>query len=491
MKKPNIARLFLYRHRFGIGYTVLGIIFLAIIILMPFLAPSGLSAAEIESVKASDSLHLAAMTSGDLVDVPYHTLQKISISLLGLTPFAIKLPSIIIAILLGLLLILLLNRWFKNNVALLSSIITVLSTPFLYLAGSGTPLIMLVFWPTLLLWLGSKIQGEKKPKPKYCLLFALALLLSIFTPYMVYFAIFIVLFAFLNPHLRFTIKSLPKIPLVLTAIVILAGLTILALSFINHPDTVATLTFTKTPGNFRDNLKTGITPFFIAIPDQTPYLSPLFGLAVSTLAIIGLVSTVHGFFASRNAIASCFIIFALILSGINPNAAFILILSIAILVAHGLRYTLEKWYGLFPENPYARILGLIPIVIFLGLIIVSDVIHYVYGYRYSPTVAPEFSTDLQLIRDNLLDKNATLLTTDDEYNFYKLLAGPSEEKTDTVSVNNLVITKNQPETPSTLALTRAAKSKLPEGCNLTKIITNSKSADSNRLYLYICKNSTK
>ena len=86
------------------------------------------------------------------------------------------------------LLILLLNRWFKTNVALFASILAVLSASFLYLAGSGTPLIMLVFWPTLLLWLGSKIQGVVKPKPLYCFLFAFALLGAIFTPHLIYLA---------------------------------------------------------------------------------------------------------------------------------------------------------------------------------------------------------------------------------------------------------------------------------------------------------------
>ena len=163
MSKLVISKLFLYRYRFIIGYVVLGLAFLALIICLPMISPSGLSDLERESTVASYNLHFSSITSGDLLDLPYHILQKLSILAFGLTPYAIKLPSILIGIVLGLLLILLLNRWFKSNVALLASILTVLSTPFLYLAGSGTPLIMLIFWPTLLLWLGSKIQGEKAP----------------------------------------------------------------------------------------------------------------------------------------------------------------------------------------------------------------------------------------------------------------------------------------------------------------------------------------
>ena len=156
MSRLVISKLFLYRYRFFIGYILLGLAFVALVCTLPLLSPSGLSDLERESTVSSYNLHFSSITSGDLVDLPYHILQKLCILIFGMSTYAIKLPSILVGLALGLLLILLLNRWFKSNVALLASILTVLSTPFLYLAGSGTPLIMLVFWPTLLLWLGSK-----------------------------------------------------------------------------------------------------------------------------------------------------------------------------------------------------------------------------------------------------------------------------------------------------------------------------------------------
>ena len=184
------------------------------------------------SATSSYELNWDSPTTGDLVDVPYRALQKVSIMLFGLTPYAIKLPSILVGLILGLLLILLLNRWFKSNVSLLASCLVVLSTPFLFLAGNGTPLIMIVFWPTLLLWLGSKIQGEKRPKPMYSLLFAVAMLLSIFTPYMLYFAAFCIIFVFLQPHLRFVIRSLPRLPLSIVSALIIAGMATLIINII-------------------------------------------------------------------------------------------------------------------------------------------------------------------------------------------------------------------------------------------------------------------
>ena len=228
MKKVIINKLFLYRYRFLIGYILLSLAFISLLLFLPLIVPNGLSKLEMQSSVNSYQIGFRSFWAGDITDLPYRVLQKLSILLFGLTPYSIKLPSIIIGLLLGVLLILLLNRWFKSNVALLASILTVLSSAFLYLTGSGTPLIMYVFWPTLLLWLGSKIQGAKITKPFYCFSFAIILLLSIFTPYIIYLAAFIFLYAILNPHLRHTIKNLPKIPFIFTALLILVGLVISA-----------------------------------------------------------------------------------------------------------------------------------------------------------------------------------------------------------------------------------------------------------------------
>ena len=217
-----------------IGFLVLGTAYITLLFGLPLLSPNGLSEAEMISASESYNLHFDSVFRGDIVDLPYRALQKLSIMTFGLSIYAVKLPSIIIGAMLGGLLILLLNRWFKNNVALLASILAVLSASFLYLAGSGTPLIMLVFWPTLLLWLGSKIQGVTKPKPMYCFVFAFALLASIFTPHLLYLAVFIVLFALLHPHLRFTIKTLPTFPLVLTIFIMIVGIAAMIMAaFIN------------------------------------------------------------------------------------------------------------------------------------------------------------------------------------------------------------------------------------------------------------------
>lgn len=477
-KKLVISKLFLYRYRFIIGFTLLGLAFAGLLFGLPLLSPDGLSQAEMQSAVTSAELSPTSILNGEIVDLPYHALQKLSLTLFGLTPYAIKLPSIIIGLFLGVLLILLLNRWFKTNVALFASILAVLSASFLYLAGSGTPLIMLVFWPTLLLWLGSKIQGVIKPKPLYCFLFAFALLGAIFTPHLVYLAAFIVLFALLHPHLRFTIKTLPVAPLVITTIIILLGLGALVTAAVINPDLIPALLWAPdfSPSQFWHNLSTAFLPFFswnTAI--ESVFLAPLIGLGSVALAIVGLLSTAKGFFASRNSIASCLIVFTVFLAGLNPESAILLLLPLAILIAHGLRYILDKWYDLFPDNPYARISAVFPIAIFLGIMIVSDLNHFVFGYRYTPMVADQFTSDLTLARAHLASDTTLYVINDPEaLAFYRILG----DQLDFIVSDTIPAADQLPEHFATLG------HQIDDPTHLAQIITSPKSDNSDRIYLY-------
>lgn len=475
MKKIVISKLWMYRYRFVIGYVILGMAFTGLLFALPMIAQSGLSDAEIESATSSYYLGKNGIFNGDVVDLPYRLVQKFSIMIFGLSSYSVKLPSILVGLALGLMLILLLNRWFKSNVSLLASCLIVLSTPFLFLAGSGTPLIMIVFWPVLLLWLGSKIQGEKRPKPLYSFMFAITLLFAIFTPYMVYFALFCVLFVAFQPHLRFIVKDLPRLPLFVVGLIILGGFIILGVSIANQPNTIMTL-LAASDFSFHDffpNIAKGIAPLFTwQNSTEGVLLSPLIGLPVLAMALIGLFSTTKGFFASRNSIASLLLVFGLIITGFNPDAIVFIILPLSILVAHGLKYLLEKWYGLFPENPYARISALLPLTLLFGVMILPELLQYIYGYRYNPNVASQFNYDVEIIKDNL--KEGTLLVRDN-YEFYKIIEESSDLSVmDSFDKSSNIAVLGKPE-------------QVPSQYSLSRIITSPLRDNSDIIYVYTVK----
>ena len=79
MKKITVSKLFLYRHRFVIGYMVLMAAFVGLLFTLPLIAQDGLSDAEMDSATSSYHLSVSEAFDGSLVDLPYRFLQKVSI----------------------------------------------------------------------------------------------------------------------------------------------------------------------------------------------------------------------------------------------------------------------------------------------------------------------------------------------------------------------------------------------------------------------------
>jgi hypothetical protein len=277
----------------------------------------------------------------------------------------------------------------------------------------------------------------------------------------------------LQPHLRFIIKSLPKLPLALVSIIILGGIAALIVNIVHHPDTIIELLFTKgfIAGNYFSNIINGIGPVFSwRNTTENVFLSPLMSLPLFALALIGLFSTTKGFFASRNSIASLLLLFTVIITGFYSDAVIFFILPLSILVAHGLKYLLEKWYGLFPENPYARVAAALPLSILFAIILIPSTLQYIYGYRYNPNVADLFNYNLDVIHENLT--NETLLVKD-HYEFYKIL----ERNMDIKVVDDI----SKEKLSSFAAMGRL---EIPETYELTRIITSPMRENSDIIYIY-------
>lgn len=472
--KKRTKQFFLYRHRLGIGYVLLAFIFFALLSFLPTVAPGGISQGEMNSAIASSELDRSFAAKGDIVDLPYHVVQKASLHFFGLNMFSIKLPSIIIAVMAGFFIILLLNRWFKNDVAIIGSILTALSTAFLFLAGNGTPLIMYVFWLALLLWLGSKIVGNDRVHPFLVISFFISLGLSAYTPHMLYVTFAIAFAGIIHPHLRFALKQLTFCQLVLSFgiyILIIAPIIIGSIAKIDNIQ--ALLLMPKfSIGAFVQNISNAFAPFFsFSLVYDSIFLAPLFGLATVVLVIIGILASIGKMYTSRNTIVSLLAIYAIFISGFNGDVAVSIIIPIAVLSAAGVESIIDKWYSLFPENPYAHLFGIVPLVVVLSMIIGSGLTHFIFGYHYAPRVASNFNNDLTIINENIKTETPILITDETENGkFYKLLAKYNKYTyvSNTDNVNEYVTFNTRKD----------------DNFALKQIITSPKSRNSDRLYIY-------
>ncbi len=223
-----------------------------------------------------------------------------------------------------------------------------------------------------------------------------------------------------------------------------------------------------------DNLAGAFVPFFsFGSAYESVFLSPLFGLATVALLLVGILASMNKMFTSRNTVVSLLVLFAILGSGLDPNVAVVIVVPVAVLVAAGIESIINKWYSLFPENPYAQVAGMLPMTIFTMIIIISSLSHFVFGYHYTPAVARQFNDDLTLTKENLPAGAVLLVEAGSEYDFYSALSGEL----------GLTVMSDWPERTD---LTVATLGKWPNAVDLplSKIVTSQKSQDSDRLYIY-------
>ena len=472
MAARDITHFFIYRWRYVVGYSVIALLLAGLLIFAGLYVPGGVSLEEMRATVRSDALSFTNVSSFGIASLPYYMLQAAIFHTFGISDFTIKLPSLILALFSAIGLILLLRRWFKPNIAVLTSLIAITTGQFLFVAQNGTPSILYIFWPILLLSLGTQVTRAKRGKLFWKLSFAAAAALSLYTPLSVYPLIAITLAVALHPHLRAIVRRLSRLGLVLSGFV--GGILIAPLVYliINTPKLGLSLlgvsaTFSPYIGA---NVMTLLKQFFLFWePSTTTLMTPVFGFG--SVLIIGL--GIYRLILTRDTTRSYLVILWLLclvpVFIINPTFTSVTFLPSVLLLAAGLTSLITYWYRLFPLNPYARITGLIPIIILVMTLIGSGLDRYVYGYHYAPTTAINFSKDLSLI-----PKETThLVVSQTELPFYSAVAH-----------HRTGLTVTAFPTSAQFTATRAAKGNLPVGYNIAQIITTTYSADSDRFYIY-------
>ena len=474
--KNTTKQFFARRYRIITGYIVLLIAFFCVLVFLPKVAPGGLSSAEMQSTIKSSNINTDFIQQGNIIDLPYHLLQKLSLTIFGLNLISIKLPSIIIGVFAALFIVLLINRWFKSDVAVFGSVLAVLSAAFLFLTTSGTPTIMYIFWLALILWLGSKIVGNKDLNPLLVVSFFFVISASLYTPHLAYVAIAIAIAGLLHPHLRFALKQIKPIEVILSfAIFVIIALPLVASCFMN-PGILKDLLFAPNfdYDNYFTNISEAFAPFFsFGMAYDSVYLAPLFNLATIALIFIGVLASMGELFTSRNTVISLLVIFAIMFSGLNKDIAILIIIPVAVLSAAGIKSIFKRWHSLFPENPYARFIGTVPMLVVVLMIILPSFSHFIEGYHYTPNVAKNFNNDIELI--NKLESGSILVVSEnqEDRDFYKLFE----------HYNSITIVDTMPKRHPDKIVYLAEISN-EENYQLKQIITSPKSRNSDRLYIY-------
>jgi len=470
MNKFRITDFYIYRWRYFIGYGIVAIGLVLALIFAGMYLPGGISNQEIQSVIKSNSTNFSSYWSLDVINLPYYILQHFSLSLFGVTILSIKLPSIILAFLSTVGLVLLLRQWFKPSIGVLASLIAITTGQFLFIAQNGTPDVLYLFWPVWILFIAGLIPIQKRLRKLFIAIFLAITALSLYTPLSIYVIIVMIIAIILHPHLRFLIKQLSKQEVIGGIVLILVLVSPLLFAIIKDPNLCMTLLGIPTTWpNFNTNLLLlGSQYFNFSNPSGQTIITPFFELGSMLLIALGVYFVIRSRATAKNYVIILWTALLIPIIILNPNLTSITFLPLVLLIASGLNGLLGYWYGLFPRNPYARIGGLIPLIILISILIISGSSRYIYEYRYNPEIVPNFSQDLNLIP--ITSKN--IVVSNNELAFYQIIAKHNKQ---------LIVSTTADS--DTILVTRAAKQQFAN-YNIFQIITTSASNQSDRFYIY-------
>lgn len=468
MSKFDITTSVFYRWRYWIGYGSIFLLLVGLLAVAGFMIPSGFSQNELTTLVTTSQLSFSELWHQAPLNMPYHVLQHVSLEVFGPTILGIKLPSLLLGLASAIGLILLLRRWFTKNIAVLASIVAVATGQFLFLSGQGSTGILYLFWPVFLLLFATLVANRAKFQYAWKILFFITMALSLYTPLSVYILIAIGSAIMIHPHLRYIVRKLTPSRLVIGIVLSLITLFPLIMTVVRDPS--AGLLLLGIPDqwpNLLANLQVLAGQYFGFMSLGTSsVLLPIFGLASMLIILYGLYRVVRSAETVQSHIILAWIILLLPVLVLNPLFVSIMFVPLVLLLASGLQRTLSKWYDLFPYNPYARIAGLIPLVILVGGMVLFGLERYAYAYRYTPDTVRNFSEDILII-----PAVPTVVVTAGEKPLYDAVAAYR---------NDITITTQQPD-GGEYAVSAAA---YQEDSTPSGLVTSHHADDGVRFYIY-------
>ena len=483
-----ISEWTLYKHRFLIAYSGLAVLTALLLTLFAETLPPGLSGSEQQSVITSHAISFTELPSAaQVVNLPYHTLQKLSTDLLGLTPFGVRLPSLIFAALTALCLSFIIKRWFKVNVAIVATMIIITSSWYLAIARLGTPDIMVPFWTSTLILCATYVSQQTKRWHIWKALFGLSAALSLYTPYMAYLFIATLIAAIAQPHLRYLIRQSSKVGLTIGIFFFIVLMAPLGWGIYKDPSIIREIfaipAVIPEPMQFGRDLLQAISnlgwPFNVSASEV---ITPLVGITSLVLVVIGGIRLLGDFHSVRAYVLLIWLALLIPIIGFNPNNLTVLFVPVMLVMTIGLNLIVRYWYKLFPFNPYARIFGLVPLFVLIFSIMQFNYQRYTYTMLYSPQAGQTFNVDgflAQKEADKLpANSPLTIVASPQDQGLYKVIA---DRRPNTV----LMTATEHPGRPGAylVAVNQAAgiASRLPAA---SRVIVNDRKDNSLRFLFY-------
>lgn len=446
MKSKFLRELTLYRFRYYIGYGLFVALLVSILSVDVTSVPNGLTDAEMASAVASNQINPFSPHTTDIINLPYHLAQKVSISILGLTPLAIKLPSILLALVVGVALAFMLSHWFSRNVAVLASLLACTSVPFISMGRTGAPLIMVTLWTIILLLAATQLATQKTGTFPWKLAALASGILLLYTPLGIYPVIALAISGLLHPHVRHQIKRTKRwqaIAFGMLSVVLIAPLVVATIA---HPAVLLTITgvddFIMSWEGLRASFMSLTRTFFSFSQSHIGVtIAPYFTFTVTALAVFGFLKVLKERHAARSYMLLFWTSVVTVVIILIPGETHLVFAPAILFLAIGFETLIREWYDLFPRNPYARIGALVPLVIIVVGTVNVSTSRYFDGYLFTP-IGHGLHAELPAVREAFGDDARSvkrLVVPAEQHSFYDLLRREyprlSVETTTTADVN--------------------------------------------------------
>lgn len=425
MNKALSNKYYLYRYRYSIGFIILALVVVGVLFFAYLHVPGGVTTEEQQSALVSNSIKANDPKTWLMLDAPYHMLQKASISFFGLSNYSIKLPSLLIGLASALGLVLFLRHWFRDSVSIIASALTLFTAQFVLYSQQGTPAIMHIFWPIVILLFASFAIQRTRFSSVAAIVTAVLAALSLYTPLSFIVLVALICGSLLHPHVRYLLRQQKITMLTIAAILALVTLVPLAYLIYKQPSIAVQLLIMQSTLSIDvlGNLKLLVAQYldFSGLTaEKSHLLTPLFGLSTFLILLTGAYALFRRHHTVKSYVISAWILLLIPILILSPRGTSVMFVPAVLLIAVGMTAILHYWYRLFPTNPYARTFALLPLGLLVGTIAMTTLFRYYYTMQYNPAFTTRFSDDLTLISQTLRasSDNAVVVVTEQEKELY-------------------------------------------------------------------------
>lgn len=464
-RKRSIQRSWLYRYRYLLASILLAVIVLAISIYRFWSVPSGLSASEKLSAIASGRLASGNITG--LVNAPWLIPEALAIKLYGMTIFALRLPALLLVVASILTMMLTIRAIYRPSLAMMGGLLMACSAFTISLGRAGTPAVMTVLLLTLAILLGYYVVNAKQ-KVAPAIGLALDLMALSYMSGGLYIVVALAVVALLHPKSRYTIKRHKKLLAgIAVAYVILLLVPMLLIG--RSRTTLASLLVigTPSPANLRQ-LASGYVAGSAGLTGGL--MTPMLTITGAIMVVIGLITLARrgGLLSLRSYVIISLLVAGVSMTTFNPDYIYLLFVPTILLEVIAIGYIVDKWHGLFPQNPYARSLAILALSILIGSISLLDINRYISAVNYRASVVYQYDQTLpavnQLLTSNPHAEIRLVVHSETDYQLYSLLTNRYSNlrvyRHDDKRINELIKSLEAKQTGGSLVDSKAPPLKL-------------------------------